>query len=1443
MWRLSFVPVLLASFLSMAGCADEQAPIDRVGVNVVEKSVFEGSWLYLQTVIDVDYEAAGIGTYPGDSAYDFAATDLSSVPRVRWVIDENYLYAYRDYELLQGADTAAVREEGDLGQPVAAFPIESHFDINRAYNSVTGEEQNVIVENTSDRRWYERQYMRVDWSQNMLPGYFGQIANLYEVLGYYIREPAGLFIQGQSDFPNSWRPNFYRMTCSSVDDDSEGCHPHDRDWANDYEQGDMYAFNFVTQDLLSPGNVPDPFTGRPVNWCNSIYSDAPTCTTVATYVRHSFLKISETREYQPMNWADTRFDRHAYFRLERPVYDRSTDVTDPGWGYTDFMNYRINRHNIWYDHFQKDGNGEIVRDPATGRAVPMPYNDRRLRPIVWYSTPELPAHLVKPSFQLVVGDWNRIMMGTVRNLRGQPDAEYPRVDCNLDDPDGYCACVFDPDSGEILNPTCEGRYDPFLTPDQHASLGAVNPYDCWVDVPDGAEPDMNVETLTDNDFYGWYGARVRGSECVTLLRMNTCHRGAVAEAGGIDQLECEERGDGRFKFLSYVDQPGTDFLGIATLRGDPVTGEIFFGDANIGGPALDGFRTFALETYDLVNGNVTDQEFLIGEDVRGYLENLDSVDLPAPPRTDFNVALRNGTDFDPGLRTSIDRRMARFAERAERLRGPEGRANTYHDHVSNLVGSTIERRLMENQETLAMAGIDHIPPGITPADINDAILDQTSPFRMNAHEILARDNELATKLSMANVMMPNEYVDNSVLSFVERHAGWPRARVEFTLNRLLFYQTQVHELGHCMGLRHMFGASADTHNYYDEYYAIDERFPLPDPRDYDTDGTSGLSPEEEGEWRDAYDSAQSRRERAGIDATMNSSIMEYTGQWYERTTAATSYFDRAAINYGYGDLVEVGDNTGGVTMEDLNPTNVPRRWVKYYMGGEVCAVDTDCPYSGGGSHASELLPLNLETGLTQRCRESICSNFDADHRAMAGSDDSPRWAPIDYRNCTDDRVGTIGWCHRFDEGDSYREIVANAAEAYRRSYIFTHFRRYRSNWSIGNAISGMRSRYFNTYQAIFNSLLYAYNNDPEFRDSTGPFGFYDQFLASVDILNTYAAVLGEPDIGSYRWDENWSRYVRSSIDPLAPGAELRMPLGSARYISTIYQSGLSGINRIERSGTFYDKWITLQFLAFRGWTTSYTRDVPFWTNYYDLFPVEIQQIFTGMIQERPEAFSPRVECRAGTFPRCDNPRVVYMDFYRGDCSDPATCRPNPEDTYAELNVLDGGSRFLLQYLATIYALLEFPTSFDSSFINQLFICRLGQADCHSPAPDAVEGVDYVQYESSRYGVTFQSWQVEPTEDVPNQTSIGFAMVQEAGDNDFIIKALQKYRGDGGGDPFEETNLEPEELERLDDLGYEIPADAQVDAEILRLDGRLRDLESFFNQVIELQRQSGITVIY
>jgi hypothetical protein len=1266
--------------------------------------------------------------------------------------------------------------------------------------------------------------MRVDWSKNLLPGYFGQTSNLYELLGNYTREPTDLFVQDMSRFPKSYRPRFDRMGCEGKTDDSdeEKCPAYARDLAGDYEKDELYHMSFVSQETLSPGTVPDPETGEPINWCTAkLYSDAPACSSVVSYVRTSFLKVSDKRQkqYEPVNYVDNRFERFGYFRLAAPTVDRSNgDPSDPAFGMTDFLNYNANRHNIWQTW--RDENDE-----------PIPYEERDVRQIVWYTTPELPAHLVQPSYDLVA-QWNESFMATVRHLRDQKLPTYGEVACQNDDPDEYCYC--EPDArGQATQARCPGQYDPFKKPDSYGP-GTTDPYDCYVEVPAAVDKiDMNNAALKDSDFNAWFGAKFVGDECVSVLRTNTCNRASLAEAGDKKgELECQERGDLRFKFLSYVDQPGTGFLGIATLRGDPVTGEIIAGDANIGGPALDSFRTSALQTYDLVAGNLSDLEFQVGEDVRGYFENLGRVTLPARPRSNFTPDLKLP---DAAARQEIENRMQSAMTRINKLQGPAGRQAIYADRLKKFVGSDLERRLvagLDEQAPMSSA------PGAGPNSLTEAELNARSPLRNSLQDRMTKLRDRELRFGRSNVTMPNEYTDDSVQWYVSKRADWPRARLEFSLNRMLYRQTQLHELGHCFGLRHDFGASADSDHYRPDFYAIADKYPLPEQDDFDKDGTPGLSQPESSAFESAYSEARSKRELAGIDGAMSSSVMEYTANWYERLQPLGRY-DRAAISFGYGDLVEAYDGQPSGTA--------PRAMVHFYQGGEVCETDADCPFSTSGARADNLMDANMANGVTQRCIQNprvasakMCSSSDQDLQVSA--DKGGKLKPLRYRFCTDERAdSTLAWCNRFDEGANYRDIVRNIEESYDRMYIFSAFRRYRAKWSAGSYIEALLGRRLNILQTLYQNLAYQYANDPGFRKQEGAFGFYDQFLATTDILNFYARILAQPSVGSYRYQPQTSTYELWAYSQNFPNTQLSLPLGIGRYFYSDYQAGLTGIERLERVGTFFDKAQVIQLLAERGTSPNYTRDVVFYSNFYDLFPNEMQQIFTGMIRGYPQAYMPRIVCDGATPGQgCTKPRLVYMDFYRGDCSKADTCLPNPAEssTYRDLPVVDGGGSLTLQIYAAIYGLAYFPVYFDTTFQNQLFVCIEGQADCFDPAKEAVENKDFVRYTSPRYRRTFVAYQVEPREGVAEQTSIGFAMVKEAYELDIALGTLRKMQT--GPEPNSPNNLSPDDLNLIKQIGYTLPTTpTDIANEMERVNNRIIDLESFLNQMIEIQRQSGI----
>src|SRR5262249_23118166 len=97
-------------------------------------------------------------------------------------ITESNLIVRKAYAIVDGQDKRASNADPNVptgtdaygrtlvkaqdGAIVANYKIESHFDVRRSYNPQTGEELNIVEENSSDRPWNQRDYFRVDWGSN-----------------------------------------------------------------------------------------------------------------------------------------------------------------------------------------------------------------------------------------------------------------------------------------------------------------------------------------------------------------------------------------------------------------------------------------------------------------------------------------------------------------------------------------------------------------------------------------------------------------------------------------------------------------------------------------------------------------------------------------------------------------------------------------------------------------------------------------------------------------------------------------------------------------------------------------------------------------------------------------------------------------------------------------------------------------------------------------------------------------------------------------------------------------------------------------------------------------------------------------------------------------------------------------------------------------------------
>lgn len=347
-WRRG--TALLAGLLvavALTSCAEERDPINRVQPNVIKKAMLNGHWYFHQKVVDVPggelqgmYIPACVGWY-------------SDPERVLFDIQENFLYVRRIDELVVGGETYASEWDDDFSSYalLAAYRVERHFDIQRDYNSVTGESYNVISENSMDRPWWEREYMRVDWSQNMAPGFsFDAVQVPQAPVPYYVQDdctPDLEFAAKASDrcIPDDMAP-FFDIVWN---EDGSGLEKGYFDITN------MYAVSPTTTYLEPYGDIPA---------CWLFENETMDCVTTMYFVRNSFWKYDlNKKDYEPMPYSGAASDQIGYFYSDYLTYDSQVGVVEPG------RVYLINRHNIW-----EQSHSWAAPNPETGEPVGIDWN-------------------------------------------------------------------------------------------------------------------------------------------------------------------------------------------------------------------------------------------------------------------------------------------------------------------------------------------------------------------------------------------------------------------------------------------------------------------------------------------------------------------------------------------------------------------------------------------------------------------------------------------------------------------------------------------------------------------------------------------------------------------------------------------------------------------------------------------------------------------------------------------------------------------------------------------------------------------------------------------------------------------------------------------------------------------------------------------------------------
>ena len=348
----SLTAITLCLALFAGACAEQREPIDRVQPNALAKKTFEGRWYYQRTVVDVP--AANGFTFVGN-------TDHGGLQIVRFDLQEKFLYVRRDIELIKSGDLKEEKGDDYQGEVIAAFNVVKHFDIRHAYNPTTGEELNILEENAVDRPWYERDYVRIDWSNNQVHNYQLDFERKsIESVPYYVQET-----------------------------NTDGTRNPD---APLFEDDGSY-FDVTSRIFAKAGTIDYPGYGEiPVCWLLG-EGGITECGAGQYSIRHSFLKQDPKRQYEPKTYKGAQTDMFGFFWSERYAYDDKLGIKEQG------KNRYLSRHNIWQNW--RDDAGDLI-----------PPAERTPRPIVYHVNTDMPDDL-KPIVKKVGGQWNKVFKDTI----------------------------------------------------------------------------------------------------------------------------------------------------------------------------------------------------------------------------------------------------------------------------------------------------------------------------------------------------------------------------------------------------------------------------------------------------------------------------------------------------------------------------------------------------------------------------------------------------------------------------------------------------------------------------------------------------------------------------------------------------------------------------------------------------------------------------------------------------------------------------------------------------------------------------------------------------------------------------------------------------------------------------------------------------------------------
>ncbi len=1403
----SLLTALVVSAAVVGGCAQDLDEINRVQPNYIKKSEVLGKEFYVRTtVVGTQFTSAygfpgsmsstGRGVYEiqegallfyrtyefiqGSEAYAMKGdTDTPMLDKDGKTIKHAVLKDYQRVRCTKEtgaalcgagwcADGANPKMDGESdhhgacvteairyvyrGAPLFAYPISSHFDITFGYSAASGEKNNVKSENTSDRKWFKRDYMRVDWGSGTTMSYETDV--LTGMIG------AGK--QAATIYEGEVGPEGDRFEMGV-----------DTRYGDDVKQKYLTFIN--RYQLTAPSTYLNGFGEIPICFFYPWYTGAIyDCLTEEIKVRTFFLEVPNfgtgagaDRQYVAREMDDVEMEKFGFFRTERPTYD--TQFTKS------FSNAvrRAQRHRIWDRYVKKYETDKAGVKVWTGD---FDYTKMTPTPIVYYMNHDHPRELVGASLD-IAKQWSIPFTEVVAYRKGGCGTKTNKKD--------YDACIKANSPAHPMFILCENT-DAIAK----AAIAAGSPTGEWSGTELGKKFCRHMDqsrifgdlrysmmhAVTDPIQIGLYGYGPSAADPLTGELMAGYAHAYVAQmklgaeramrtieyTAGVKDFNDIKRSSERI-YLAEAKQlksygqagPKSTAAAIAYVK-DMIDPPVRQHLQNKGLSLADNSGTWAQGRMSILRTNPTlDAKLIAGADDHAVHA------LFKDPRVAKGAASSVNDDQLDTMSLANWNHIAAFRER-ERVHMDLAKKNIMLDSFTDsaVMGISYEYgRIYDAKFCTAYAAAEGVvfdwadmlkntddankgdcttkdeyqSLGLAKGRLCKEIAGKTTWVDCSAQILMQRlriaVNDAAGGSPFAE---PNQYLPSPLYSDssdatvrktqqMGRELAYAlRQSIKLELWSRIYMGTQLHEVGHTLGLRHNFEASTDALNYNPEYWA--------------------LKLDKNGEVLNPWQNDTNAQSLGHIRQHQLASVMDYTSKFNTRF-GGLGLYDNAAIKFAYGDMVEVFNKPPDLDKAPSKDLPAMRDYLAepsdtdastfeiFHLGNQDMLkltrklhYSTLPKYFGGVANMYDRRSIDWKTLKGKGCLNDTDCEGTRQCKLLGSqkycTDVSVTEVP--YRFCSDEYNGRTPTCATFDEGADTLEIARNSLDDYENYWFFYGYGQdsvtYHPNRYAGTV---MRYLYTAVKQFQYWGIQYSqYNKGGWWEKKFGKrydldaSGGLSGALASAKTFNVLSQILARPSTGYYCYNSTRDRYEPyDDREGSQSDCQLFTELDGGRRLYPGWD-GSGYTTRPVSGGQFYDRLAAFALLTDP--TPPYyvkaskSEDIRrYFVGFFNFFPKRVMNLMSGWAVEESKHFGWCVVNGGGG----DNADIVQRRHWVGGTQEacPAECdstKPLKDQAgcrkywlFPDARPTFPSSRFRMPLLGALYGMSFLSRGFERSYMD------------------------------------------------------------------------------------------------------------------------------------------------